>query len=198
MTVNRKKSRDEAWALLCRYTKSESLIRHALGVEAVMRSAATVYGEAGADADEWGITGLLHDFDYEQFPTPDVHPWKGAEIMRVEGFPENMIEAILGHAPYTGVERRSAMARALFAVDELSGFLVACALVRPSRSLVDLTVSSVRKKLKDKAFARTVNREDVYESARELPADLDAHINFVIESLKPVERDLGLGSETHE
>jgi len=193
MTENKKKSRDEAWALLCRYTKSESLIRHALTVEAAMRRAAVVYGDDGADAEEWGITGLLHDFDYEQFPTPDAHPWKGAEIMRAEGYSENIIEAILGHAPYTLVPRRTAMARALFAVDELSGFIVACALVRPSRSLEALTASSVKKKLKDKAFARTVSRDDVYESARELPAELDAHINFVIETLKPIEHEIGLG-----
>ena len=187
------KSRAEAWELLCRYTSSESLRRHALAVEAAMRAAAPKYGGSDTDPEEWAMTGLLHDFDYERFPTPDLHPWKGAEIMRAEGYPETMVEAILGHASYTGVERRTQMARALFAVDELSGFLTACALVRPSRSLEGLSPSSVRRKLKDKAFARTVNRDDVYEGARELDVELDDHIEFVINSLRPVEREIGLG-----
>lgn len=187
------KSRAEAWELLCRYTQSDSLRRHAVAVEAAMRAAATRYGEKDTDEELWGITGLLHDFDYEQFPTPDVHPWKGAEILRAEGYPEEMIEAILGHAPYTGVERRTPLAQSLFAVDELSGFVVACALVRPDRSLQNLTASSVRKKLKDKAFARTVNRDDVFHSAQELGVELDEHINFVISALRFVERDIGLG-----
>jgi predicted hydrolase (HD superfamily) len=158
-----------------------------------MRGAAEHYGEPGADAELWGITGLLHDFDYEQFPTPDLHPFKGTEILRAEGYPEEIIEAILGHAAYTGVARRTQLARSLFAVDELSGFIVACALVRPDRSLQDLTAASVRKKLKDKAFARTVNRDDVIESARELGVDLNGHIAFVINALRAVERDIGLG-----
>lgn len=192
------KSRAEAWELLCLYTQGESLRRHALAVEAAMRAAATRYGDSEADAEEWAITGLLHDFDYEQYPTPDLHPYKGVEIMRAEGYPETMIEAVLGHAPYTGVARRTQMARSLFAVDELSGFLTACALVRPSRSLEGLSASSVRKKLKDKAFARTVNRDDVFEGASELGVDLDEHIEFVISALKPIEHEIGLGRVNEE
>lgn len=187
------KSRHEAWELLCNYTQSESLRRHALAVEAAMRAAAPRYGGDEASADLWGITGLLHDFDYEQFPTPDLHPWKGAEILRAEGYPEEMIEAILGHASYTGVARRTPLSRALFGVDELSGFVVACALVRPDRSLQELSCSSVRKKLKDKAFARTVSRDDVIEGTRELGVELDVHIEFVINSLRTVEKVIGLG-----
>jgi len=185
--------RNDAWNLLCEYTKGDSLRKHALAVEAAMRACAVRYGGPGADADEWGIVGLLHDFDYEMFPTPDEHPYKGANIMCGRGYPERMIRAIMGHAPYTGVPRDTQMARALFATDELCGFLVACALVRPSRSLDDLEVSSVKKKLRDKAFARTVNRDDIKQGVAELGAGLDEHISFVIEALRPVQREIGLG-----
>ncbi|HYP54426.1 MAG TPA: HDIG domain-containing protein, partial [Pyrinomonadaceae bacterium] len=154
--------RKDAWELLCEYTKGKSLRQHALAVEAAMRAAAARYGGPEADVDEWGITGLLHDFDYEMFPTPEEHPFKGANIMCGRGYPDHVIRAILGHATYTGVPRDTPMAKALFATDELCGFLVACALVRPTRSLDDLEVSSVKKKLKDKAFARSVNREDIH------------------------------------
>ena len=186
--------RNAAWELLCEYTKGDSLRKHALAVEAAMRAAAKRYGPADADVDEWGLVGLLHDFDYEMFPTPDQHPFTGANILCGRGYPERMIRAIMGHATYTGVPRDTQMARALFATDELCGFLVACALVRPSRSLQDLEVSSVRKKLKDKAFARGVSREDVIQGAAEIGVPLDEHIAFVLAALRPHERVLGLGS----
>ena len=154
-------NRDDAWELLCEYTKGDSLRKHALAVEAAMRAAAKRYGEADADVDEWGLVGLLHDFDYEMFPTPDQHPFTGANILCGRGYSDRIIRAIMGHATYTGVPRDTDLARALFATDELCGFLVACALVRPNKSLDDLEVSSVKKKLKDKAFARSVNRDDI-------------------------------------
>jgi len=184
--------RDDAWKLLCEYTKGESLRRHALAVETAMRASAVRYGGAEADIDEWGLTGLLHDFDYEMFPGPDEHPYKGANILCGRGYPDRIIRAIMGHAAYTGVARDTPLARALFATDELCGFLVACALVRPSRSLDDMEVSSVRRKLKDKAFARTVNREDISQGVAELSVDLDEHIRFVIDALRPVQREIGL------
>ena len=185
-------TREEAWELLCEYTKGKGLRQHAVAVETAMRACAPHYGGPAADADEWGLTGLLHDFDYEMFPTADEHPYKGAQILCGRGYPETIIRAIMGHATYTGVPRDTPMARSLFATDELCGFLVACALVRPSRSLDDLEVSSVKKKLKDKAFARTVNREDIRQGVAELGVDLDEHIRFVIEALKPVQREIGL------
>lgn len=185
-------TREEAWELLCEYTKGKSLRQHALAVEAAMRAAAARYGGPEEDVDEWGMTGMLHDFDYEMFPTMEEHPYKGSNILCGRGYPDRIIRAILGHATYTGVTRDTPMARALFATDELCGFLVACALVRPSKSLDDLEVSSVRKKLKDKAFARTVNRDDIRQGVEELGVDLDEHIRFVIEALKPVQDSIGL------
>ena len=185
-------TREEAWELLCEYTKGKSLRQHALAVEAAMRAAASRYGGAEEDADEWGITGMLHDFDYEMFPTMDEHPYKGSVILCGRGYSERIIRAIMGHATYTGVPRDTQMARALFATDELCGFLVACALVRPSKSLDDLEVSSVKKKLKDKAFARTVNREDIRQGVAELGVELDEHIRFCIDALKPVQETIGL------
>src|SRR5919198_5804808 len=185
-------NREDAWELLCEYTKGDSLRKHALAVEAAMRACATKYGRPDADVDEWGIVGLLHDFDYEMFPTADEHPFKGATIMCGRGYPDHIIRAIMGHATYTNVPRDTQMARALFATDELCGFLVACALVRPSKSLDDLEVSSVKKKLKDKAFARTVNRADIRQGVEELGVDLDEHIRFCIEALKPVQGRIGL------
>ena len=184
--------RKDAWELLCEYTKGDSLRKHALAVEAAMRACAARYGGADADADEWGMTGLLHDFDYEMFPTADEHPYKGATIMCGRGYPDRIIRAIMGHATYTGVPRDTQMARALFATDELCGFLVACALVRPSRSLDDMEVSSVKKKLKDKAFARSVNRDDIKQGVEELGVDLDEHIRFVIDALRPFQKEIGL------
>ena len=186
--------RKDAWELLCEYTKTDSLRKHALAVEAAMRACAVRYGGEDADVDEWGIVGLLHDFDYEMFPSADEHPFKGANIMCGRGYPDRVIRAIMGHATYTGVPRDTAMARALFATDELCGFQVACSLVRPSRSLDVLEVSSVKKKLKDKAFARTVNRDDIRQGVAELGVELDEHIRFVIDSLRPVQKEIGLNT----
>jgi putative nucleotidyltransferase with HDIG domain len=188
-------TRDEALALMHEYTESEALRAHMYAVEAAMVACARKYGE---DEEEWAIVGLLHDFDYERYPNQDrspteEHPAHGVGVLRERGLPEPMLEAIMGHASYTGVPRTSLMAKCLFAVDELCGFLVACALVRPSRSLNDLEVKSVKKKLKDKAFARGVNREEVVQGAAELGVPLDEHIKFVIEALRPVESRLGLG-----
>jgi predicted hydrolase (HD superfamily) len=184
--------RNDAWELLCEYTKGESLRKHALAVEAAMRACVKRYGSAEDDEDEWGLVGLLHDFDYEMFPTADQHPYTGANILCGRGYSERFIRAIMGHATYTGVPRDTAMARALFATDELCGFLVACALVRPSKSLDDLEVSSVKKKLKDKAFARSVNRDDIRQGIEELGVDADEHIRFVIDALKPLQDQIGL------
>jgi len=189
-------TRDEALALMQEFTASEALRRHMYAVEAVMRAYAKKYGE---DEDTWGLIGLLHDYDYERWPNEahspnDDHPSAGVRILAQRGLPEPLQRAILSHASYTGVPRESLMARALFAVDELCGFLVACALVRPSRSLSDLEVSSVKKKLKDKAFARGVNRDEVRQGAEELGVPLEEHIQFVLEALRPRERDLGLGT----
>jgi putative nucleotidyltransferase with HDIG domain len=189
-------TRQRALALMHEYTQSEPLRKHMYAVEAAMRAMAV---RAGADPEEWGIVGLLHDFDYERFPNPEHsptegHPAEGVRILAAAGLPEPLQRAILGHASYTGVPRNTPLAQALFAVDELCGFLVACALVRPSRSLHDLEVASVKKKLKDKAFARGVSREDVLQGAEELGVPLDDHIAFVLEALRPAERALGLGS----
>ena len=186
-------NREAAWELLCEYTKGDSLRKHALAVETAMRASAARYGAADADVDEWGLVGLLHDFDYEMFPSADQHPFTGANILCGRGYSERFIKAIMGHATYTNVPRDTDVAKALFATDELCGFLVACALVRPSRSLDDMEVKSVKKKLKDKAFARSVNRDDIYQGAEELGVELDDHIRFVIDSLKPVQKEIGLG-----
>jgi len=191
-------TRDRALALMHEYTPSEALRKHMYAVEAAMRAMA---GKLGGDPDEWGLVGLLHDFDYERFPNAEhsptsEHPSEGVRILAAQGFPEPLQRAILGHASYTGVPRDTPVARALFAVDELCGFLVACALVRPSKSLKDLEVSSVKKKLKDKAFARGVNREEVITGAEELGVPLDEHIAFVLQALRPVEATLGLGAAT--
>ncbi len=189
-------TRDEALALMQEYTQSDALRKHMLAVEAAMRAYA---GKFGGDPDQWGLVGLLHDFDYERYPNAarsptEEHPSAGVRVLRERGVSDDICTAILGHASYTGVPRESQMAKGLFAVDELCGFLVACALVRPSKSLTDLEVSSVKKKLKDKAFARGVNREEVHQGAAELGIPLDEHIQFVIAALRPVERTLGLGA----
>jgi putative nucleotidyltransferase with HDIG domain len=188
-------NRAEALALMQQHTASPSLRQHMLAVEAAMRAYAPKYA---GDPDTWAIVGLLHDFDYERYPNDahsatEEHPSWGVRLLREKGMPEEMCRAILGHATYTGVPRDTPMARTLFAVDELCGFLVACALVRPSRSFADLEVSSVKKKLKDKAFARGVNRDEVRQGAEELGVLLDEHIAFVIQALRPVEGALGLG-----
>jgi putative nucleotidyltransferase with HDIG domain len=182
-------TREAAYALLCEYTTSESLIKHALAVEAVMRAFARHYGE---DEETWGIAGLLHDFDYERYPNPPDHPMRGAEVLRKRGYPEEIVRAILGHADYTGVPRDTLLAKVLYAVDELTGFIIACALVRPSRSVDDLPVASVKKKLKDKAFARGVDRAIVYRGAEELGMDLDDLIAFIISALRPISEQIGL------
>jgi putative nucleotidyltransferase with HDIG domain len=189
-------TRDQALALLHEYTASDALRKHMYAVEIAMRAMAA---RLGGDPELWGTVGLLHDFDYERFPNPErapdrEHPTEGVRMLAERGLPEDAQQAILGHAAYTGVARTTPLARALFAVDELSGFLVACALVRPSRSLADLEVSSVKKKLKDKAFARGVSREDVHTGAAELGIPLDELIEFVLVALRPHERTLGLGT----
>ncbi len=188
-------TREEAYALLREYTRSESLIKHALAVEAVMRAFARHYGE---DEESWGIAGLLHDFDYERYPNPPDHPLRGAEVLRARGYPEEIVRAILGHADHTGVPRETLLAKVLYAVDELTGFIIACALVRPSRSLDDLSVASVRKKLKDKAFARGVDRALVFRGAEELGMDLDELIARIISALRPVGEHLGLNRLSSE
>jgi predicted hydrolase (HD superfamily) len=189
-------TRDRALELMHEYTASDALRKHMYAVEIAMRAMAA---RAGEDPESWGLVGLLHDFDYERFPNTEHsategHPAEGVRVLAAQGLPEPMQRAILGHATYSGVPRDTAMAKALFAVDELAGFLVACALVRPSRSLQDLEVSSVKKKLKDKAFARGVSREDVIRGAEELGVPLDEHIAFVLTALRPHERTLGLGA----
>jgi putative nucleotidyltransferase with HDIG domain len=188
-------NRADALALVHEYTQSEALRRHMYAVEAAMRAYARKSGE---NEDTWGVVGLLHDFDYERWPNAEhaadrEHPAEGSKILAEKGLGEDLRRAILGHASYCGVPRDTPLARTLFAVDELCGFLVACALVRPSRSLTDLEVSSVKKKLKDKAFARGVSRDDIRQGAEELGVELDAHIAFVLEALRPIERELGLG-----
>jgi predicted hydrolase (HD superfamily) len=189
------KTRDDAIALLHRHTRSDSLRKHARAVEEAMRACAVTMG---GDPDRWGICGLLHDFDYEEFPTAEQHPWEGSKILEAEGWDEELRRAILGHAEYTGVPRDTDMARALFACDELCGFLTACALVQPSRALADVKVSSVKKKLRDKAFARSVNRSDIYRGAEELGVALDDHIAFLLAALVPIAAELGLGGREGE
>ena len=189
-------TRERALGIMHEYTASEALRRHMYAVEIAMRAMAA---RTGADEDAWGIVGLLHDFDYERFPNEsrsptEEHPSEGVRILTAQGFPEEWGQAILGHATYTGVPRTTPMAKALFGVDELAGFLVACALVRPSRSLQGLGVKSVKKKLKDKAFARGVSREDVFQGGEELGLPLDEHITKVLEALRPHETVFGLGS----
>ncbi|MBI2204098.1 MAG: HDIG domain-containing protein [Candidatus Rokubacteria bacterium] len=181
--------RAQAWSLLTEFTKGESLRKHARAVEASMRAYAARYD---ADADRWGVAGMLHDFDYEMHPRAPHHPMKGAEILRARGVPDDVVYAILAHADYSGMPRTSLLDRALYACDELTGFVHACALVRPGKVVTGLDPSSVRKKLKDKAFARTVNRDDVYRGATELGVDLDAHIAFVVSALTDVAPDVGL------
>jgi putative nucleotidyltransferase with HDIG domain len=180
---------DHAWSILTEFTKSDSLRKHARAVEASMRAYALRYGE---DPETWGAAGLLHDFDYEMHPRAPHHPVKGAEILLARGVPPPVVYAILAHADYSGMPRVSLLDRALYACDELSGFVHAAALVRPGKVISGLEPSSVRKKLRDKGFARTVNRDDVYRGAEELGVDLDAHIAFVIAALTDVAPEIGL------
>ena len=182
-------TRDAAWQLLTEYTESDSLRKHALGVEAAVRGYAKQFGE---DEEAWGIVALLHDFDYERWPSAEHHPFKGSEILREHGYPEWMIRAILSHADYSGVSRDSLLEKTLFACDELAGFITAASLVRPSRSVLDLEASSVIKRMKDKAFARGVKREDLKHGAELLGLSLDQHIANVIGFMRLQADALGL------
>ena len=211
-------TRQQAWELLTEFTQSESLRKHALAVEACMRACAQKYGreahdregheftratrdasQAGALAPEvtsdenlWAIVGLIHDFDYERWPSLEDHPYKGNEILKQRGYPEVITRAIMSHAQYTGVPRETPMEKALFACDELAGFITAVALIKPGKSLAEVDAKSVRKRMKDKAFARKVNRDDIINGARDLGVDLDEHITFCIEAMKPIAKELGL------
>ena len=187
-------SRDDALALQHEYTQSDSLRKHMLAVEAAMRAYANRFGE---DPDRWGLTGLIHDFDYERFPNKEHsptegHPAQGVGVLRERGWPEDILQAILGHATYSGVPRETRMAKALFAVDELTGLVTATALVRASRSILEVDARSVRKKMKDKAFARGVNREDVILGAQELGVELEEHIQVVVDAMRGAAEPLGL------
>jgi putative nucleotidyltransferase with HDIG domain len=182
-------TREKAWEVLTEFTKGESLLKHALAVEASVRDYARRYGE---DEELWSAVALLHDFDYERYPSLDDHPMRGVEILRERGWPETVVRAILSHAEHTGVPRESRLEHALFACDEMSGFVTAAALVRPSKSVLDLEASSVRKRMKDKAFARGCKREDLTRGAEEIGLPLDEHITNVIESLRARADALGL------
>ena len=183
-------SREAAWNLLTEFTQSESLRKHAMAVETCMRAYAKKFG---ADEELWAVVGLIHDFDYEKYPTAQEHPYKGNEILRERGYSDEIRRAIMSHADYTGVTRESPMEKALFACDELAGFITAVALVKPSKSLAEVEAKSVRKKMKDKAFARSVSRDDIVNGARELGVDPDEHIAFCIEAMKGIARELQLG-----
>ena len=181
--------RESAWGLLTEFTQSESLRKHALAVEACMRAYARKSGE---DEDKWGVVGLIHDFDYEKWTSLDDHPYKGNEILKERGYSDEIRLAIMSHAEYTGVPRQSPMEKTLFACDELAGFITACALVKPGKSLAEVDAKSVRRKMKDKAFARSVNRNDIITGAADLGVDLEEHIAFCIEAMKGIAKELGL------
>jgi putative nucleotidyltransferase with HDIG domain len=185
MTIDR----ESAWCLLTEFTQSESLRKHALSVEACMRAYARKFG---SDEDLWGVVGLLHDFDYDRYPSLEDHPYKGNEILKERGYPEEISKAIMSHADYTGVTRDTQMEKALFACDELAGFITAVALIKPGKSLAEVDAKSVRKRMKDKAFARKVNRDDIVNGAAGLGVDLEEHIAFCIEAMKPIADKLGL------
>ena len=182
-------NRDDAFALLKEFTKNENLIKHAFAVEAAMKTFAKKYGE---DENKWGIVGLLHDFDYEKYPTQEEHPVKGSEILKERGYPEDVRYAILCHANYLNLEKKSLMDKTLPAVDELTGFIVAVTLVRPNKKLNEVKVKSVKKKMKDKAFARQVSREDIINGAELMNTDLDTHIETVLNAMKEISDDLNL------
>jgi predicted hydrolase (HD superfamily) len=200
--------RESAWCLLTEFTQSESLRKHALAVEACMRACARKFGREAHereghdfsraahvglyDEDLWGIVGLIHDFDYERWPTAEEHPYKGNEILKERGYSDEIRRAVMSHAQYTGVTRETPMEKALFACDELAGFITAVALIKPGKSLAEVEAKSVRKRMKDKAFARKVNRDDIIQGAAELGVDLDEHIAFCIEAMKPIAKELGL------
>ena len=181
--------RESAWCLLTEFTQSENLRKHALAVEACMRAYARKYGE---DEEKWGVVGLIHDFDYDRWPSLEDHPYRGNEILTERGWPEEIKKAVMSHAEYTGVPRESQMEKALFACDELAGFITAAALVRPDKSIHSLEAKSVKKRMKDKAFARSVSRDDITNGAAALGVDLDEHIAFCIEAMKSIATELGL------
>jgi len=185
--------REFAWGLLTEFTQSESLRKHALAVEACMRACARKWGNGSAeDENLWGVVGLVHDFDYERWPSLEDHPYKGNEILKQRGWPEVITRAIMSHAEYSGVTRETQMEKALFACDELAGFITAVALIKPGKSLAEVDAKSVRKRMKDKAFARKVNRDDIVNGAADLGVDLDEHIAFCIAAMKPIAKELGL------
>src|SRR5438270_9478414 len=181
--------RERAWGLLTEFTQSESLRKHSLAVEACMRAYAR---KMGGDENLWGVVGLLHDFDYEKWPSLDDHPYKGNEILKERGYSNEVRRAIMSHADYTGVTRDTPMEKALFACDELAGFITAAALVRPDKSVHTLEAKSVKKRMKDKAFARSVSRDDIVNGAASLGVELDEHIAFCIEAMKRIAKELGL------
>jgi len=182
-------TRDDAWCLLTEFTQSESLRKHALSVEACLRAYARKFGE---DEELWGVVGLIHDFDYEKYPSAEDHPFKGNQILAERGWPENIRRAVMSHANYSGVSRDSKLAKTLFACDELAGFITATALVKPNKSLAEVDAKSIRKRMKDKAFARSVSREDITNGAVDLGVDLDEHITFCIEAMKSISPQIGL------
>lgn len=182
-------NRETAWCLLTEFTQSESLRKHALAVEACMRAYAR---KLGGDEELWGIVGLIHDFDYEKYPSLQDHPYKGNEILKERGYSDEIRKAIMSHADYTGIKRDTPMEKTLFACDELAGFITAATLVKPSKSLAELDAKSVRKRMKDKAFARSVNRDDIVNGASGLGVDLEEHITFCIEAMKGIANQLGL------
>lgn len=182
-------NREEAWQVVCEWIRNENLRKHLLAVEAAMRFYARKFGE---DEEKWGLVGLLHDLDYERHPDPSDHPKVGADFLRQRGLPEEMVQAILAHAEWTGVPRDTLMAKALFACDELTGFLVACALVMPSKKLSEVRVESVMRKLKDKSFARRINRDDIRKGAEELGIPLEEHIANVLSAMQGIAEKLGL------
>src|SRR3984893_14527361 len=184
--------REQAWGLLIEFTHSESLRKHALAVEACMRAYARKFSRSLEEEELWGVVGLLHDFDYEKYPSLDDHPYKGNEILKERGYSEEIRRAIMSHAEYSGVTRDTTLEKALFACDELAGFLTAVALVKPGKSLAEVDAKSVRKKMKDKAFARSVKREDIVSGATDLGVELEDHIAFCIVALQGVARELGL------
>jgi predicted hydrolase (HD superfamily) len=191
--MNETITREAAWELLTEFTQSESLRKHALAVEACMRACSHKLGD-GSREDEnlWGIVGLIHDFDYDRWPSLEDHPYKGNAILKERGWPELISRAVMSHAEYSGVTRDTPMEKALFACDELAGFITAVALIKPGKSLAEVDAKSVRKRMKDKAFARKVNRDDIIQGAAALGVDLDEHIAFCIEALKPIADKLGL------
>jgi len=185
-------TRFDAWTLLTEFTQSESLRKHALAVEACVRAYAR---KLGGDEERWGIVALLHDFDYEKYPSAEDHPFKGSEILKERGYSEDVRRAILSHANYSGVPRESPLEKSLFACDELAGFITATTLVKPNKSLAEVDAKSVRKRMKDKAFARSVSREDIVNGAVELGVDLDEHITFCIEAMRGIAGELGLAGK---